>query len=95
MERVCWTTDDGQTDRKTDDGQTVLKMTNHSKRYVPCKTYLFQGTTSCTKLRTFLQAESAFNNTYVGYVPQNVRHAKLHDKCMLFVFCLQFTFVDN
>ena len=95
MERVRWLMDDGQTDRKTDDGQTVLKMMNHLKRYVPCKTYLFQGTTSCTKLRTFLQAESAFNNTHVEYVPQNVCRAKLHDKCMISVFCLQFTFVDN
>ena len=32
VERVRWTTDDGQTDRKTDDGQTVSKMTKHPKR---------------------------------------------------------------
>ena len=87
MERVRWMTDDGQTNqKKMDDGQTVLKMTNHSKRYVPCKTYRFQGTTSCTKLRTFLQAESACNNTYVEYVLRNVHHEHLHDKCMITVF---------
>ncbi len=41
MERVCWMMDDGQTDQKTDDGQTISKMMNDPKRYVPCRTYLF------------------------------------------------------
>ena len=28
--------------KKTDNGQTVFKMTDHPKRYVPCTTYLFE-----------------------------------------------------
>ncbi len=88
-ERVCWTTDDSQTEEKMDDRQTVLKMMNHSKWYVPCTTYLFWGTTSCSKLCTFLQAESACNKMW----PKNVYHAHLHDKCMITVFCHQIIFV--
>ncbi len=41
VESVRWMTDDDQTDQKMDDGQTVLKMMNDPKRYVPCRTYLF------------------------------------------------------
>ena len=95
VERVRWMMDDGQIDQKTDDGQNILQMMNDPKRYVPCRTCLFWGTTSCTNSCTFLQAESACNNTYVEYIPENAHHVHLHDKCMLNVFCHQIIFIDN
>ena len=63
------------------------------ERYVPCKTYLVQGTTSCTKLRTFLHAESACCKMYVENILQKYSSCTLHDECMIIVFCLQFIFV--
>ena len=41
VECVRWTTDNGQTDQKTDDGQTVLKMTNHPKKICSLQTISF------------------------------------------------------
>jgi len=89
--------DDGRRPDRPKNGRRTDRFKNDESFEKICslQTYLFQGTTSCTKLRTFLQAESAFNNTYVEYVPQNVHRAKLHDQCMISVFCLQFIFVDN
>ncbi len=83
--------DDGRWPDWPKNGQQTDRLKNDKSFEKICSLhkYLFWGTTSCTNSCTFLQAESACNNTYVEYVPKNVHHAHLHDKCMITVFCHQ------
>ncbi len=92
----CWLDDRQQSNQWTMDRLTKKQPTMDRpfekwciswKRYVPCRTYLFLGTTSCTNLCTLLQVKSAYCKMHVENIRQKYSSCTfawwMHDNCVL------------